>query len=270
MTTTQFLRFPGLSAALTPVRGRSGKSEYHVPAPGDMTDKPSDGGAPEGGNLRIPSEAESSFDLLLRARDGDDDALGRLCSRYLPRLQRSAHGRLRAWARSALETQDLAQETLIQAVRNIKRFEPRHEGAFQAYLRQMLLNRIRDEIRRGRRRGPTDSLDTSEPARSPSPLEEAIGQEVLDRYEAALQNLRPEDREAIIARIKMGLDYAEVAEVLGKPSIAAAHMAVSRALVKLAKEMARGARLGRAVAEAGAGGVQRRAGRLGPCRAAIR
>jgi RNA polymerase sigma factor (sigma-70 family) len=253
MTTTQFLRFPGLSAALTPVRGRSGKSEYHVPAPGDMTDKPSDGGAPEGGNLRIPSEAESSFDLLLRARDGDDDALGRLCSRYLPRLQRSAHGRLPAWARSALETQDLAQETLIQA-----------------YLRQMLLNRIRDEIRRGRRRGPTDSLDTSEPARSPSPLEEAIGQEVLDRYEAALQNLRPEDREAIIARIKMGLDYAEVAEVLGKPSIAAAHMAVSRALVKLAKEMARGARLGRAVAEAGAGGVQRRAGRLGPCRAAIR
>jgi DNA-directed RNA polymerase specialized sigma24 family protein len=39
-----------------------------------------------------------------------------------------------------------------------------------------------------------------------------------------------------------GVDYAEVAEVLGKPSIAAAHMAVSRALVKLAKEMARGAR----------------------------
>jgi len=242
MTGTQFLRLQTLSAPQTPVWGSSGKREYHVSAPCDMTDNPSDGGPPEGVKFRAPSEAESSFDLLLRARDGDDDALGRLCSRYLPRLQRWAHGRLPVWARSATETQDLAQETLIQAIRNIKRFEPRHEGAFQAYLRQTLLNRIRDEIRRGRRRGPTDALDTSEPARSPSPLEEAIGQEALDRYETALQNLRPEDREAIIARIEMGLDYAEVAEVLGKPSIAAAHMAVSRALVKLAKEMARGAR----------------------------
>jgi RNA polymerase sigma-70 factor, ECF subfamily len=207
-----------------------------------MTDKPSDGRATEAVNLKSPSEAESSFALVLRARTGDDDAVGQLCSRYLPRLQRWAHGRLPAYARSAVETQDLAQETLIQAVRHLKTFEPRHEGAFQAYLRQTLLNRIRDEIRRGRRRGPADSLDTSAPAKSPSPLEEAIGQETLERYEEALGRLRPEDREAIIARIEMGLDYAEVAEALGKPSAGAANMAVSRALVKLAKEMARGTR----------------------------
>jgi RNA polymerase sigma-70 factor (ECF subfamily) len=185
---------------------------------------------------------ESSFQLVLRAREGDDEALGQLCARYLPRLQRWAHGRLPAWARSTLETQDLAQEALFQAVRHIKGFVPRHEGAFQAYVRQTLLNRIRDEIRRGRRRGQPESLDSGEPASSPSPLEEAIGQETLERYEAALQRLRPEDREAIIARIEMGLQYSEVVEALGKPSVAAAHMAVSRALVKLAKEMARGAR----------------------------
>jgi RNA polymerase sigma-70 factor, ECF subfamily len=207
-----------------------------------MTDKLSNARAPEAVKLKAPVEAESSFALVLRARNGDDDALGRLCSRYLPRLQRWAHGRLPAYARSAVETQDLAQETLIQAVRHLKTFEPRHEGAFQAYLRQTLLNRIRDEIRRGRRRGPADSLDTSAPAGSPSPLEEAIGQEALERYEDALSRLRPEDREAIIARIEMGLDYTEVAEALGKPSAGAANMAVSRALVKLAKEMARGTR----------------------------
>ena len=57
-----------------------------------------------------------------------------------------------------------------------------------------------------------------------------------------MERLRPEDREAIIARIEMGLEYSEVAEALGKPSIPAAHMAVSRALVKLAKEMASGNR----------------------------
>jgi hypothetical protein len=35
----------------------------------------------------------------------------------------------------------------------------------------------------------------------------------------------------------MGCVYAEVVEALGKPSIAAAHVAVSRALVRLAKEI---------------------------------
>jgi RNA polymerase sigma factor (sigma-70 family) len=207
-----------------------------------MTDDLSAGSAPDGVNLGVRPEVESSFALVLRARDGDDDALGRLCARYLPRLQRWAHGRLPFWARGGLETQDLAQEALVQAVRHIKTFQPRHEAAFQAYVRQILMNRVRDEIRRGRRHGQAGPLDSAEPANSPSPLEEAIGQETLERYEAALQRLRPEDREAIIARIELRLEYAEVAEALGKPSIAAAHMAVSRALVKLAKEMARGPR----------------------------
>jgi RNA polymerase sigma-70 factor (ECF subfamily) len=207
-----------------------------------MTDDTAAGRVGRPAHLRLSSDVESSFALVLRARDGDEEALGRLCARYLPRLQRWAHGRLPASARGALETQDLAQETLMLAVRRLKSFEPRHEGAFQAYLRQTLLNRIRDEIRRNRRRGYSDPLDSGEPATDPSPLEQAIGQETLERYEAALQQLKSQDREAIIARIEMGLDYSDVAAALTKPSVAAAHMAVSRALVKLAKEMARGPR----------------------------
>jgi RNA polymerase sigma-70 factor (ECF subfamily) len=183
------------------------------------------------------AQVESSFVLVLRARDGDDEALESLCRRYLPRLERWAHGRLPGWARGTLDTQDLAQEALVQAIQRIRNFEPRHEGAFQAYVRQALLNRIRDEIRRVRRRGAADALSSHEPASDPSPLEQAIGRETLDRYESALQRLRPPDRQAIVARIEMGFAYPEVAEALGKPSIAAAQMAVSRALVKLAREM---------------------------------
>jgi RNA polymerase sigma-70 factor (ECF subfamily) len=226
--------------------GHGDDKEYHGVArlrllwPPDMADKPK----PAAEESPVPAEpehtsgAESSFALLLRARGGDEDALERLCARYLPRLERWAHGRLPVWARGALETQDLAQETLIQAIGKLPTFEPRHEGAFQAYLRQALLNRIRDEVRRARRRGPADSLNSRAPAADPSPLEQAIGQETLERYEAALGQLRPDDREAIIARIELGYSYDEVAEALGKPSIAAAQMAVSRALVRLAKEMA--------------------------------
>ena len=188
----------------------------------------------------LPADAESSFALLARARGGDADALNDLCTKYLPRLQRWAHGRLPAWARGALDTHDLVQDTLAQVLQRLQSFDPRHPGAFPAYLRQALLNRVRDEIRRAQRRGPSDPLDTAKSAHDPSPLEEAIGQEALGRYEAALQRLRREDREAIIVRIELGHSYADVAEALGKPSIAAAHMAVSRALVRLAKEMAGG------------------------------
>lgn len=179
---------------------------------------------------------DASTVLLRRARGGDGEALNELCTRYLPRLLRWAHGRLPNWARSAFDTHDLVQGTLIHVVQRLDTFEPRHDGALQAYLRQALLNRIRDEVRRAQRR-PVESLDSGQPASSPSPLEEAIGSEALERYEAALERLRPDDREAIIARIEMGSSYPEVAEALGKPSVAAAHMAVSRALVRLAKEM---------------------------------
>jgi RNA polymerase sigma factor (sigma-70 family) len=185
-------------------------------------------------------DSESSYALVLRAHDGDLAAQNELCARYLPRLQRWAHGRLPAWARGALDTHDLVQDTFIQVLKRIGEFEPRHEGAFHGYLRQALLNRVRDEIRRAKRHGPPEPLDPAKEGSEPSPLEEAIGHETLERYESALSRLKPGDREAIILRIELNYPYADIATALGKPSIAATQMAVSRALVRLAEEMASG------------------------------
>jgi len=185
--------------------------------------------------------AESSFTLLLRARDGDTDARDLLLERYLPRLQRWAHGRLPNWARGSVDTGDLVQETMLQVFRKIEGFEPEHEGALIGYLHNALTNRIRDEIRRTQRRGgPAESLDERWPTLEPSPLESAIGEQALKNYEDALQRLKESDRQAIILRIELGLSVPEVAEALAKSSTAAAHMAISRALVRLTKEMAHG------------------------------
>jgi RNA polymerase sigma-70 factor (ECF subfamily) len=184
-------------------------------------------------------EAETSFTLVERACSGDQRALDELCARYLPRLQRWAHGRLPGWARDALDTHDLVQETLAHVAGRIQKFEPRHKAAFQAYLRQALLNRVRDQIRRVKRRPAPDPLDSSRVSDEPTPLEEAIGRQALERYEAALQRLKPGDRDAIILRVELGCPLAEVAEALNKPTVGAAHVAVSRALVRLAKEMSR-------------------------------
>lgn len=104
--------------------------------------------------------AESSLQLLERARAGDRAALDLLVARYLPRLRRWATGRLPRWARDLADTEDLVQETVLQTLKRIDTFEPRNEGALHAYLRQGIVNRIRDEFRRARRRPGTTELDT--------------------------------------------------------------------------------------------------------------
>jgi RNA polymerase sigma factor (sigma-70 family) len=179
----------------------------------------------------------SSLTLLERARAGDREALESLIARYLPRLQRWASGRLPPWARDMAETQDLVQEALFQTFKRIERFEPRGEGALHAYLRQAILNRIREELRRTRRRPARSELDSEAEADGRSPLEQAIGQEAIDRYERALAQLRPDDRELVVARIELGYTNREIAELLDKPTPNAARMATERAVVRLAKEM---------------------------------
>ena len=175
---------------------------------------------PTGG---VPTEAESSLVLVRRAHDGDQAAIDELFARYLPRLQRWAHGRLPAWARGSLDTHDLVQDTFMQVLQRLDQFEPRHEGAFQGYLRQALFNRVRDEIRRATRRGPASELDDDKATADPSPLEQAIGQETLERYEAALARLREDDREAIILRdrarlpVQRNRDRAGQTERGGRP-----------------------------------------------------
>ncbi len=183
------------------------------------------------------SPADSSLHLLRQAQAGDQDALNRLVARYLPRLKRWATGRLPLWARDLADTQDLVQETVVRAFRKIDGFEPRGEGALQAYLRQVLVNRVREELRRVGRRPVSQGIDENHVFDGASPLEQAIGRESLDKYEQALQRLRPEEREAIVMRIELGCSFDEVAAALGKPTANAARSAVNRAVLRLAQEM---------------------------------
>ena len=186
-------------------------------------------------------DLESTFHLIERARAGDQEALERLFARHLKPLQRWARGRLPRWARDLADTDDLVQETLAQTFKRITDFEPRRVGALQAYLRQAVLNRIRNELRRKSRQPHATDLDGIEVESVESPLEEAIGRETVERYEGALQRLTTEEREAIIARVEMGYSYEELAEALGKPTPEAARKAARRALIRLAKEMRRAA-----------------------------
>lgn len=186
------------------------------------------------------SPLDRTLELVERAKTGDTEALECLCARFLPPLRRWASGRLPRWTRDLMDTDDLVQETFLRAVNRIGSFESRHEGALQAYLRQAVMNRIRDEVRRAGRSPVVGELDDNQRDRAASPLDLAIGAEAVERYEAALARLRPEEREAIVARVEMECSYQEIAQSLGKPSSDAARMTVGRALLRLAEEMRRG------------------------------
>jgi RNA polymerase sigma-70 factor, ECF subfamily len=180
---------------------------------------------------------QSSVDLIARLKGGDAAAADVLCARYLPILRRWARGRLPAYARDLLTTDDLVQETIYRVLQHLDAFEYRHEGSLQAYLRQALLNQIRDEVRRAVRRPAPMELEDRHADPAASPLEEAIGHDELERYETALQRLSPRHREAIIARVELQCTYEQVGAALGISNANAARSVVVRALYRLYEEM---------------------------------
>jgi len=188
-------------------------------------------------NFASAVESTPSLLLLDRARAGDRAALNELAQRYLPRLRRWATGRLPPAARGLQDTEDIVQETIVKTIRNIDHIDAQREGALQAYLREALRNKFADAYRRVAGQDPATAIDSNVPSIDPSPLEVAIGVETLARYDAALRRLKAEDREAVILRVELCYEYVEIAVLLGKSSPAAARVAVSRALARLAREM---------------------------------
>jgi RNA polymerase sigma-70 factor (ECF subfamily) len=187
------------------------------------------------------SEGETTGALLQRVRRGDDEAKSDLVARYLPALQRWARGRLPRFARDLADTDDLVQVTLLRALDHVETFEPRERGAFLAYMRRILMNQIRDEVRRVQRQSARSALPEHLTAPEPSPLAQAIGAQQVETYERALDRLAPEQKEAVIMRIEFDSTWSEIATAIGSPSPNAARMLVSRALARLAEEMDAGA-----------------------------
>jgi RNA polymerase sigma factor (sigma-70 family) len=176
---------------------------------------------------------EPTIELVVKAREGDRLAVEALLQRCLPQLKRWAHGRLPAAARGSLDTGDLVQETVLHVLRRLDAFEPRHVGAMQAYLRQSVINRIRDEVRKIGRQAPPSELPEDLQSDLTSPLGFAVKAEAYERYRTALDDLSPREREMIVARIEVQWSLAEIANRFGMRTSDAARMAVTRALKKL-------------------------------------
>ena len=196
-----------------------------------MTTPPSSEPEPVAPELLLTTE------LLHQAKQGDSAALDTLLTRYLPRLARWASGRLPAQARSLFETNDLVQETLLKAIQRLDRIAENRTGGFQSYMRQAILNRIRDQMRWTQRRAGSTRVCENLVDHTPSPLENAIGADVLDRYERARERLTEEERLFVHLKIELDFDYEDIAAIMNRPSRDAARMGVQRSLRKLAEIM---------------------------------
>lgn len=183
------------------------------------------------------ADLESTATLLTRVCAGDEDARERLVVRYLALLKRWAHGRVPPRARGLGDTDDLVQATLLRALNAVRHFEPRREGAFLAYLRTILLNQLRTAVKRADAGPPLRSLPSELEGDRTSPLEQAIGAEALEAYEAALASLTEEQQQAVVLRIELGLSFQQVAEAMDSPSADAARMLVARGLAHLSEKM---------------------------------
>lgn len=154
--------------------------------------------------------------LVRQARRGDRSALGALLSRHYPSLLRLCRRLLTAGP----EAEDVAQEAALAACLGIQQL--REAGRFGPWLHAIAANLARQHLRR-RKALSLDALDeapgiaTLWSAAPPDPLEVAALRELHDAIVAALWELSPLSREAVVGFYLEGYSHAELATLLGVP-----------------------------------------------------
>ena len=178
---------------------------------------------------------DSTVNLLKRIRCGEERAREILLRRYMPVLRRLARGKVPIRARPLVDTDELVQRTMFAVFTHVDSFEHRHEGAFLAYLRKVLKNKILDIARQSN--PEVTEVDGALPDLGPSPIELAIGKQRIEAYDAALEELSEQQRQAVIMRLEMGYTYEEIAGAVDCPTANAARMLITRALARMAVSM---------------------------------
>ena len=175
-------------------------------------------------------------DLVLRAQQGSREALDLLIRRYQSRLDAFIMLRVGRKLSYWVDCEDIAQETLLQAIKGIKTYEWRGEGSFYRWLagiaEHVILRRVREQERPGNSGVPTPE---DLPHSGDSPSTDMRRWERLEKLKNAVGQLIPDHREVVILIYFRGLRAAEVGERMGNRSVDAIHMLHLRAIRKLRK-----------------------------------
>ncbi len=147
--------------------------------------------------------------LIRRARHGHEPSLNQLLVRHYDRV----YAICRRMTDNDADALDAAQDALIAIVRGLDRFDGR--STFTTWAYRVTTNACLDQLRRERRR-PVTHLDHEPPTRGGPP---ELEQDVTERLalDAAMARLPTDFRAPVVLRDVIGLDYAEIAEVLDVP-----------------------------------------------------
>ncbi|PIE23677.1 MAG: hypothetical protein CSA62_06105 [Planctomycetota bacterium] len=183
----------------------------------------------------------SSLALARRARALDQDAVALLYERYGPRLRSALRRRLSGSAlEGLLDSEDLMHDAILAALHDIDGFEYRGQGSLLAWLlrvaERQLLTRLRAQNTKKRDRSRHRPLEeaANQADSSDSPSLHAERREQVERLEQALETLSERERDVIVLRRFLELDYREIMVELQVPSMGAARALLSRAQAKLA------------------------------------
>lgn len=180
-----------------------------------------------------PLEARDDDQLMALAAAGGRRAFEVLAARHLGRLA----GYCAKFLGRPAAGLEVAQDVLVEAWSRRGTYRP--EGRFRVFLltvaRARCLNRARDDRRREDRAAGLEAAGAA--AVAPGQLEALLERERRRRLHDALLELPAPLREAVLLRYDHGLDYAEIAQVLGR-SEATARSRVFRALKRLRRGLA--------------------------------
>ena len=179
----------------------------------------------------MPDSSSQDGQLLLRAAEGDDEAVNALLAGYRERLRRMVSSRLDTRLAARLDPSDIVQDTLLAAATGLPAYVRDQPMPFYPWLRRLALQRLVDLQRRhlgaqGRtvfREVPHLPVNDSTVhdlarhllAEAPGPHSAAVAAEQDGRLRRALDALEETQREVLLLHYVENLSLAEAAEVLG-------------------------------------------------------
>ena len=175
--------------------------------------------------------------LMALAAGGAKSAFAVLVGRHVPRVTKFCA----KFVGQLSIAEELAQEIFLEVWLRRERY--RSQGKFVVFLftlaRHRCLNRLRDDSRR-RRRDLDVGIDGLGPdVCAPDQLDTLLERERQRRVQVALLGLSTKLREAVLLRFDQGLDYPDVARILGC-SESTIRSRVRLAMLRLRQELAGG------------------------------
>ncbi len=159
------------------------------------------------------NQADELSALVVRVARGDDAAFAALYDAMAPLIL----GVCRRVLRDFAESEEVAQEALLEIWRTAPRYDP-SRGSVRSWCATIAHARAVDRVRSAeRRRAREDAVATPEPNPGDVVAEEALGRLEAERVRRAMAALAPRQRESLELAYFRGHTHSEVAELLGIP-----------------------------------------------------